>query len=464
MTFISKGFTRTAVLLLYANSVNLFFLLAHLTLVVVLRPVIVYEYFLIAIFIVLRFRPLVTWFFWFVILTVDILNSISTVFLFKLPEFLNNLEFSLHYSFSLTQYLLLFLFISYLYANFWLIKNLSRIIIERRRATIGFFICCICVVGILDYLNGSSRLARHRKQFALTDLNIGGSTMNLTAIMLSDFAFEAKKPSRIARSVTYQTFAEDSVGNQLLILIESWGLPIDEGDRAKITTLISKRAYQSGWSAQIGSTVFEGSTTSAELRELLSVSGNFRYLLNADSAKMMESIFSIKKKQGFTTMAVHSFSGRMFWRVGWWKNLGIDSVFFLEDVVKRKKLKVQSLNYSTPFASLNDEDSYSFITRVSAPQSRKRFVYFLTENSHLPFRQGKIKDTGISQFENKLSEEGNNQLARIQELLFFFMESKLSKEWSKILIVGDHVPPFTNNADRHFYSPTCVPYLILTRN
>jgi phosphoglycerol transferase MdoB-like AlkP superfamily enzyme len=288
--------------------------------------------------------------------------------------------------------------------------------------------------------------------------------MNLTAIMLSDFAFEAKKPSRIARSVTYQTFAEDSVGNQLLILIESWGLPIDEGDRAKITTLISKRAYQSGWSAQIGSTVFEGSTTSAELRELLSVSGNFRYLLNADSAKMMESIFSIKKKQGFTTMAVHSFSGRMFWRVGWWKNLGIDSVFFLEDVVKRKKLKVQSLNYSTPFASLNDEDSYSFITRVSAPQSRKRFVYFLTENSHLPFRQGKIKDTGISQFENKLSEEGNNQLARIQELLFFFMESKLSKEWSKILIVGDHVPPFTNNADRHFYSPTCVPYLILTRN
>lgn len=474
MNFSSKVSAQTAILFLFANTINLVFFIAHLMVVVVLRPIFIYEYFLVAILILLRFPPLITWLFWFFILMLDLLNTVSAVFLFKLPEFLNNLEFSLHYSFSFTQYLSLFLFCCFLYINFWCIQRVSQMTVEYRKHMIIFFIACIALTFILDYLNGSSRLARHQKKIAITQLNIGGSALNLTGIMLSDFASAAQKPANIKKSITYRTFANDTTGNQLLILVESWGLPARYDHRQSIQDAILNVASKSGWNAEFGSTEFEGSTTSAELRELLNLSGNFRYFLNPDSAARVESIFTIKKKQGFSTMAAHSFSGRMFWRVGWWRNIGIDSAFFLEDIVKRKKLKSRSLNYATPFVSVNDEDTYSFISSISAPNGQKKFVYFLTENSHLPFhepRQAETEtrrfdttDAQILSFTDALSTEGIDQLKRVQQLVFFFIQSSQSKQWSKILIMGDHMPPFTNNTDRQFYSFTQVPYVVLYPN
>lgn len=465
MKLSARAIGQAVILFLYSNVMNFAFLLFHITMMEALRPIFVYEYLVIPIFILLRFPPIVTWLLWTCFCLLDILNSISAVYLFKLPEFLENMEFTFHYSLSLKQYLLVFLVCAYFAMNFFLIRKMTRMTVDYRRMLIGFFIICLAAVFTLDFLNGSSKFAGHQIKFDLTRLNIGGSVLNVTRNMFTDLTFTAQKPKAVPRSVTFQTFETDTTGNQMVILLESWGLPAKEDDWEKLRVMISETASSSGWKSETGSTGFEGSTTHAELRELLSLSGNYRYFLNADSAASVESIFKIKKKQGYTTMAAHSFSGKMFWRVGWWPNLGIDSVYFMENIIDRKNLKPDSLNYATPFTSVNDEAAYLFLSELAAMYPGKKFAYFLAENSHLPYYDRSDDQTSKPRQPmltfDELSPEGDSQWKRIQELISFIARSPQSKQWSKILVMGDHMPPFTNNSDRDFYSSTKVPYFIL---
>jgi hypothetical protein len=120
------------------------------------------------------------------------------------------------------------------------------------------------------------------------------------------------------------------------------------------------------------------------------------------------------------------------------------------------------LNYTSPFSSLHDEDAFTFINDLNV--SGKKFGYFLSVNTHLPFNiktpQGKFL---IHELDSRLSSEAMNQSQRIIDLLIFFINQSEKGYWSKILIVGDHMPPFSKEFDRHYYSRLEVPYLILSR-
>lgn len=211
-----------------------------------------------------------------------------------------------------------------------------------------------------------------------------------------------------------------------------------------------------------GQTKFAGSTVNAELMQLLNSVGDYRYLLNPDSARKLHSIFDLKKKQGYSTSAIHSFSGKMFQRNIWWKNIGIESVFFLDEVVHKEKLTSSQMNYSTPFPSLNDEDAFLFISCVQ--DKKKKFSYFLTVNTHLPNRaRVSNENLFIDWSDLQMSDDVQNQLNRIVELITFFAKEGEKENWSKIFIVGDHMPPFSKEGDRNFYSKKEVPHLTLSR-
>jgi hypothetical protein len=472
MRFFSRGLKQSIALLLFANLINIAFLIAQLAGFVVLRPLIVYEYFLIPVMILLRFPAFATWFFWLFILALDVLNNVSAIFLFNMPEFVKNLEFSFLYTFTLWQYILLFLFFAFVYINLLAIRRFSGIAFEQRKVFIICFLAFVPLSFLTDYLNGS--YYRHIQQkIPITKLNIGGSAVNTSWISIRDLIATASRPRLIDTSVTYQTFANDTTGNQILILVESWGLPANDADWLEIKKIILHGASLTRWSPQFGKTAFQGSTTKAELRELLNMHGDYRYLIHKDSAASVESIFNIKKRQGYVTAATHSFSGKMFGRVSWWKNIGIDSVFFLEEIVKRRGLTPQALNYATPFTSVNDEEVYTFIANVHVRDKQKKFVYFLTENSHLPYNQpepshansnAEIQAPSIEFNSNKLSNQANGQMRRILELISYFMHTPESDQWSKILIVGDHMPPFTESSDRDFYSDSEVPFVLLHKD
>jgi phosphoglycerol transferase MdoB-like AlkP superfamily enzyme len=54
-------------------------------------------------------------------------------------------------------------------------------------------------------------------------------------------------------------------------------------------------------------------------------------------------------------------------------------------------------------------------------------------------------------------------LIHIKNLLEYFSQKIDAKEWNKILIVGDHTPPFPTAQERNFYVDGKVPYLLITK-
>jgi len=216
------------------------------------------------------------------------------------------------------------------------------------------------------------------------------------------------------QSVTFETFKNDSLSNQMLILIESFGVLKNLNDQQKVENIISEVFKKNNWKIKWGYTLFEGSTTKAELRELLNRKGDYRYLINNN----LKSIFNIKNRQGYKTIAAHSYNGSMFERNLWWKNIGINEFFFKESIQQKNSYKLK-LNTESPFHSIKDEETFDFLQKESKINS-KNFAYLLTVNTHLPFDIKKLKNKEkINIFSSTLEnlKEPNGHLVRIINFL-----------------------------------------------
>ena len=149
----------------------------------------------------------------------------------------------------------------------------------------------------------------------------------------------------------------------------------------------------------------------------------------------------------------------------WWKNIGIDSVYFSTDIQEYNSFQNQ-LNFESPFTSVFDEDSFNFLQAITDP-NLKQFTYFLTVNTHLNYK-GIPKEPIISSFfdinkEVNLSQHAKYQNKRISNILTYIGLHLDSKKFQKILIIGDHMPPFDKDIDRNFYDEKYVPYLIISK-
>lgn len=60
-----------------------------------------------------------------------------------------------------------------------------------------------------------------------------------------------------------------------------------------------------------------------------------------------------------------------------------------------------------------------------------------------------------------ISEEAKNQLRFIKNLVGEFIQKIDTNKWQKVLIMGDHNPPYLNKKDRNFYSDKMVPYILI---
>jgi len=207
-----------------------------------------------------------------------------------------------------------------------------------------------------------------------------------------------------------------------------------------------------------GYTPFNGSTTRAELRELLNCNGDYRYMIRNNE---LVSIFKIKNNQGYNTLAAHSYNGNMFERSIWWKNLGIKEIFFSENLQERYAYKLK-LNKETPFPSIQDETTFDFLQSIS--KAKKKFAYLLTENSHIPYNISDLNNKKKIRLLSKDYEdlkELNEQLNRIIIFLTHVANNLDSNKYDKLLIVGDHMPPFNSKSTRLLYNNKFVPYCLV---
>ncbi len=454
-----KEFSLPLILVLAPNVLFFLFGLFY----IIPRPIIVYDYFLLFILFYFNCSSFLIWSSFVAILLIDLLSITSSIYLFTVDSFIQNLRFIGNYEFKVSQFVLLVILLISLTYIYQIIKTYRKSSYTFK--SYAFFVSTVIgLTFLLDTLNGSSLLEIKMYQGVLSKYNLAGSPIlsyyhNFENILVAD---ANSKPRKLqSESITFKTFKGDNRGSQLLVVVESFGLIQDTTVYKSFFSSIVNEFQKKNWKCAVGRTPFKGSTTSSELRELLNLSGDYRFFLNKGESKNYRSIFDLKLNHGYQTIGVHSYRGQMFERDLWWKNIGIRSSYFMEDILLNKNYRLQ-LNYETPFTSCQDEDAFDFIQSKVGIQ--KVFGYLLCENSHLPFN-GDFKDQEVPGIFRKssysLSDEAINQLIRIKEFLGYLAKNLDKSKWSKVLIVGDHMPPYVRKTDRDFYSDEQVPYLLI---
>lgn len=461
-----KKWTYRIILLIVVFLPTLFFLSSKLW-IEIDRSIFVYEYLFILLLISFNVRTFITWMVFLFFLFIDFTSVFSKLYLFNLIEFINTIKYFGNYNFNTLQLVLLTILLSSL-ITFYFLFRVIKIKIGGDKLCLKLFLIVFVSIFALDNLNGSSILVPYNSSLYFYKSNFAGSPLISLSKNLVNLKVNSDKPLLHPihnESITFNQYVKDDSNNQMLIIVESFGLIQDSIKRKEFQKAISTVFGYKHWKTSWGQTKFTGSTTRSELRELLNCVGDYRYFLDSKKAKNVKSIFQIKKKQGYVTNAIHSYKANMFERDIWWKNIGVDDVYFSDDVQSINNYK-NELNNDTPFISVNDEEAFDFI-QAKTSSSGKQFSYFLTENSHLPFK-GKIKKSDFSHLfnidsETKLSEEATNQNKRISNFLVYVAKHLNSNKFQKLIIVGDHMPPFLKKDDRAFYSNQFVPYCIITK-
>jgi hypothetical protein len=433
------------------------------------RSLFIYEYLFVFLLMSFRIHYFYSWAFFVSVFFVDLATIFSKLYLFSLSDFLKSLKYLFNYSFNINQLTLLLILFFGLIGLFYLFRFI-KIKTGNDKSSIYFFlfIFTFTFTLTLDTINGSSFLMSYNFNTNFYKGNFAGASTRTiyNLITVDNFSTnEAITNPLNKKSITFKQFAIDTTNSQLLIIVESMGLIDDTIKRKTYQQSISEIFHQKHWKTSWGKTQFKGSTTSAELRELLNCTGGYQNFINPKSTNNIYSIFRIKNKQGFHTNAIHSYKGDMFQRNQWWKNIGIEDVYFRENIQALYNYKLK-LYRGTSFISLNDEDAFNFI-QAKATKQGKQFSYLLTVNSHLPFMLNVEKPISSYLFdidnEMNLSVEAKNQHKKISNFLIHIASHLDSSKFQSILIVGDHMPPFVKKDDRSFYNNQYVPFCIVTK-
>jgi hypothetical protein len=260
-------------------------------------------------------------------------------------------------------------------------------------------------------------------------------------------------------SITHKYFYNDSVNRQVLIVLESWGYIKDKAIRLEQMDALLKLNVN-GYKVVTDSSTFQGGTSQAEARELLNKSGEAYYSIIQNHPKNTNSIISHKNKMGYYTNAFQSFSG--FHSSGYWfrKSIGFKTVI---DLKYFKDSLHAPVNYNNHYEAVNDEVVFEYGIKKAFSQ-RKSFSYILTINTHLPFK-GTADHKILTSYELTTlpSQESLEQYSRIKEQFNFIAELLKKYPIDKLVIVGDHPPPFLKNSERAFYSKKYVPAIILSK-
>ena len=262
---------------------------------------------------------------------------------------------------------------------------------------------------------------------------------------------EFKNSNGDTLSISYKYLLTDTSSHQVLIILESWGLLKDSSLRIQQIQSILDLEHK-GYDIKFDSSYFSGGTSQAEARELLNKEGEAYYSILQNGQLDIEGLTEHKNKEGYQTTALQSFSGFHSSGQRFRKILGFN---IIKDYSDFKSPNLSNENYNNHYQAVNDETVFDYCFN-NAFSHKKSFTYILTINTHLPFRSQKSKTDLFP------TDETESQYKRVQEQ-FKHLAYLLNKfRMDKVVIVGDHPPPFIYKTERNLYLKDFVPAFIIT--
>lgn len=212
------------------------------------------------------------------------------------------------------------------------------------------------------------------------------------------------------------------------------------------------------------STPFHGSTVAAEIRELCR---QRTATLHPEATAIAPACLPRKlRANGYHSTAIHGFSGSMFSRNRWYRQLGFDDIHFAAGILGRH---VQATRCGLAFNGVCDHDTWDFLVdQVLESGHERQFIYWLTLSAHLPLVAG---EAVAGQAARECAAQPGLQVDTPVCLLIHQHRTLFARIATAVasgrfrdtlfIVVGDHAPPFVRQRYRLAFSATHVPYLVI---
>lgn len=265
--------------------------------------------------------------------------------------------------------------------------------------------------------------------------------------------FGRGKPVQSAAEVSgFKAAAGANGRNVVLVMVESLGYLLDDAARARIAAPLYDAGVTRDYVVTAGHTVYYGSTTSGEMRELCDTRTFYSEFVRAHGDSCLPNLLA---DRGYTSIALHAFSSGMFHRAEWYPKVGFDKELFGDELMKTTHRLCGG-----PFRGACDADLAPVIVQASQQAGRggkPRFIYWLTLNTHIPVAPHEaLTHFGCEAEDNGF---GPRTVCRMAELWHdvFRVVAKIARDPAiapaEILVVGDHAPPLWSKRGRAQFAP-----------
>ncbi len=235
--------------------------------------------------------------------------------------------------------------------------------------------------------------------------------------------------------------------NVVVVIVEGLGYLKDANARRRIAAPLYDPAIAKDYVVTAGHTLYYGSTTNGEMRELCNTRTFYSDFVYKHGNSCLPDVLD---RRGYTSLAFHAFAGGMFERKDWYPKVGFNKELFSHELVKRTQRVCGGA-----FRGACDADLAPVIvnaSRKAAKSGKPRFIYWLTLNTHIPVAPGEA----LTHFNCARADNGFGQttVCRMAELWHdvFRVVKNVALDPSvgpaDILVVGDHAPPLWSKRGR----------------
>lgn len=250
----------------------------------------------------------------------------------------------------------------------------------------------------------------------------------------------------------------DGKRHVMIVVVEAMGLPTEATLRTRLDAIWTRPELAQRFEISQGSTTFYNSTTKGEIRELCQRWGDYPDIVAPDPGCMPATL----ARRGYRTHAFHGFSPKFFDRDIWYPLIGFEQMSF------RDTIEGQGAEHCpNVFPGACDRDIPRLIGRDLAAAKQPQFIYWLTLNSHLPVVANHELRTKDCRQLGPVLDSDYPQVCRLFSIwddtaaALAAMASRPDFPPTDILIVGDHMPPFTHQKSRLMFDSEKVPWVLL---
>ena len=313
----------------------------------------------------------------------------------------------------------------------------------------------VSLIVVVDFGNGSSRLLGGGDRFGIP-VNVAGSP--LWSLVDSVVRSWRQPPGQLdpmpaeSHETLRRWHISDPGRSQLVVLVESMGLPHSEAARQWLAARLMTPAVKSRWAMTIATDPFYGTTTYGELRVLCGLTGSYTKL---NEQLGMGCLPAQWRRDGRATPGFHGFSLKMFDRTHWWPVVGLQP----QALDARNERRCHAT-----FAGVCDAPLIQHA--VAAADAPGRFVYALTLDTHLPLpgdaaadRPNELTALCVSE---AIADAACDLIWRTGRVLDVVAKQiGAMRTPAYVLVVGDHAPPFRARKAREAFDQGRVPLFLL---